>query len=573
MDRRRATLLFAFVLAGCGGGGSSDSTAPPSGSVPPPVTPPPPAPAPAFAVTAFSPADGSTGAPRTVAPTVTFNAEVGSASVTPANARLLGPEGNAIACALSSVGGTLSVTPKVALPGGTHFTLELASAVSDTAGRTLVTSTRAGFDTVAQAWGAAAIEVGAMSSITAQTYPCAVALPSGNVMLVWHQGFAGADTIFASRHDARAGTWSTPAAIYSNPQAGALGPLSLAASPNDDVVLSWTVLSGGMWQAQVARHAASSDSWALWAPAESVPPYESAMGPVAVVDSQGRIALLTSTARALYAIHFDAALAQWSAPQRIDHPVTNGYLLSLRVAVDDADTIVAAWIQQDDNTFGRSVYVARYDSSARSWGTAQRAGTDAMQYMDMAIDGSGAITVVWATASTFSAGPMLWSSRCASASADWSPRVRLDADSTFGAGAPVVVGDMAGYVTAAWMQGGTPLVARYDPTSNRGWSAPVQITDTFMSGAPDIAMVADVAGNLTLTLTQSPNLPTAFRYSASEGRWLAGVVVGAVSSGVPVFANDPISVIDRAGDVTLAWYAWNRLSGVERYVVSVNRLD
>jgi hypothetical protein len=502
--------------------------------------------------------------------TAAFSAQIAADSITPVNVQLLGPEGNVMDCHLSAIGSSVQIIPNASLPGDTRFTLHLDSAIADATGRALGATALPSFRTAYQAWAASASDVGTLSSLTSQTRPWAVALPSGDVMVAWHSMLAGGDTVFASRYSTKMGSWSAPAAVYASTQFGALGPLSIAACPNDDVVLFWIEWISGYPQIEGARYTASSDTWNSLGTIQVVPAFNSVSGTTAVVDSHGNITVAAGTGDSLYAVRWDAASSTWSVPQRIDHPVAIGYLLSPRVTVDAFDVVVAAWIQEDDDP-GRSVYVARYDPAVGTWGAAQRAGTGAMQYMAMAVDSAGAITVAWATGVSLSSSPTLWSSRWLPGQQQWSAQVRLDSDSVFGVGAPALVADAAGYVTASWMQDGTPRAARY--ASGTGWSIPQQLSNRFTGGTTELVLVADIAGNLTLTLTEVQSQPMALRYSATDSQWQLAVPVGAPSAGTAVFANDPIAVVDRAGNVTLAWMGWNTVSGAATYVVSVNRLQ
>ncbi len=562
MDRRQAVSLFAFVLTGCGGGGGGGA------SPPPPPGPPTPSP---FGVSSTSPADGSAGAARTTAVTATFSADVAAAGITPANVQLLGPQGNVIPSDLSSAGSSVQVVPRSALPGDTRYTLRFAGALEDSTGRTLGAQVVSRFTTASQTWAASCMEVGTLPYFTGQTHPEVLALPSGGVMVAWHTRVSGADTVFFSHYTAETGVWSAPATIHVSQQlGGSMGPLSLAAYPGGDVVVFWSEGTGALVQG--ARYAVASGTWSSLGGIQVVPAFASATSPTVVVDSHENITLVVSTGNYVYATRFDVASGVWSMPERIDHPATNGYVLSLRVAVDASDVVVAAWIQEVDPA-GRAVYVARFDPVAGTWGAAQLAGTNVMQYMAMAVDAAGAITVAWATGASLLASPALWSSRWAPGQAQWSPQVRLDIESAMGVGAPAIAADPAGCVTVAWVQGGAPRAARFNPASNAGWSAPLLLGSQFIPGAPTLGLVADLVGNLTLTLTESQNQPMALRYSATSGQWQPGVPVGALSSGDPIFSNDPVAAVDGAGNVTLAWFAWNRLSGAEKYVVSVNRLQ
>lgn len=104
----------------------------------------------------------------------------------------------------------------------------------------------------------------------------------------------------------------------------------------------------------------------------------------------------------------------------------------------------------------------------------------------------------------------------------------------------------------------------------KGWDDKSYLQRYTPRRQPNLA--SDVAGNITIASVEQLNVATAWCFSASEQRWLAGMPLGRPTTGELVFANAPVLVAAASGDVTLAWYAWHRDNGVDRYVTAVNRL-
>ena len=83
-------------------------------------------------------------------------------------------------------------------------------------------------------------------------------------------------------------------------------------------------------------------------------------------------------------------------------------------------------------------------------------------------------------------------------------------------------------------------------------------------------MMADVAGNVALLYVES-KVPKAMRYEASEAKWSAPAALGSPAGTTPVFANDPVSVMDASGNLTTVWLASLDVAGMARLVVAASR--
>ena len=126
-------------------------------------------------------------------------------------------------------------------------------------------------------------------------------------------------------------------------------------------------------------------------------------------------------------------------------------------------------------------------------------------------------------------------------------------------------------MVAAWVQEGALHVARRSPGGAAPWGS-TEILPGPALASPDLALVADVAGNVTLAVTEEQNRVTARRYSATLGTWAPAVSVGAPAQGDAVLANDPVAVVDPSGNVTLGWFAWHRVGGADDFVLAANQL-
>ena len=569
MDRRQLAWLFAScVLAGCGGGGSGSATPSP---VPPPDAPPPPSPPPPppglapFEVTTFDPPDGIVD--RVTAFRALFSGPVDARSVDPSRNRLIGPLGHAITCRWAVSGSIVQATPLDTLPAATRVTFAIDSRIRDINGRLLGADASARVVTQAAAWVTRAIDVGSMPSHTAGTRPHLATWPLGDAMAAWSDAALHSPSIYAAQRDGRTGAWSAPQVVRASATAGARVQ-GLVASPNGDAMLFWTESPSGYVQLTGAMKQAGATTWQSPATVPAAPVDQDVLGSVCAVDAQGWVTVVTSATGGLFASRRDPADGRWSDPTRIDASPVPPYTLALNSASGLAGEVVAAWIQDGGN--GRDIFVTRYDPTAGSWQTPERAGGGAGQYMTMGVDQLGNITLAWVSPSTIMVPPMMFATRGSVSQLGWTVRARLDQDSLFGAGAPSLAVDAAGFATVAWLQEGTPRAARFDPRGDAGWGTATQVDSTYVPGAEVPALVADAAGNVTLVIVEAQNQPTAFRYSATQDRWGLDAAIGTPALGSAVFANQPAVAIDAGGNAIAAWFAWNDVAGVSNYVVSIN---
>ncbi len=523
------------------------------------------------------PADGAVGVARAISFSGTFSAEPAPSTITSATVQLTGPVGNTLPTTLTLNGATAKLNAIAgAVPGGTTYTVKLAPSITDMQGRTLVAPYSRTFTTTAQSWNPTAADFGSLPHFTGGTFPTVAVDAAGNVFAAWSIRVTGVDTLFVARRDAQTGAWSTPLSLRTaqEPTFGIIYPPNVVTGPAGHVYLSWMERNFGTTTVQLARYTASTDSWGApvavnAAPSGSVDPN----GFVPVVDSRGNVTALAPTSDRVYATRLDSASGTWSLPLAIEKPVTNNFIFGARLIVDGSDNVIAAWVQQEDTVGARGIFSARYDVASGTWAPAQRVmlGQPAISahVLSMAADSGGGVTMAWSRDPGLAGSAMAEASRFDRVANAWTAPVRVDSNPT-GAFGPTVAVDAAGYSTVAWMQHDGIHSARLAPGSSQ-WSAPRQI----LVGSPRSdhvpAVTVDVAGNVSVIASQNQNpIVVAIHYSASDGQWRAPVGIGNPAVGDPVFALMPVTGIDRTGNVSAVWFAWNTVNGSPSYVVMSN---
>lgn len=558
--------IVACALAACGGGGGSAGPEP----LPPPPPPPPTA---AFALATTAPADGATGVDRGAAFTATFTTPVAASSVNFLTVRMTGPEGNAIGNTASTSGTELKLQPATALPGNTRYTVNLASAIADTSGRTLPTSYARSFTTAPQSWDASAKAVATLPNFTADTAPLIASDKAGNVTVAWHAGDMNSDALYATRFDAAAGAWSAPALVQAASSVSIV-PLSLVAAPNGNLYLLWFE-RGSATRARIALYDVAAGAWQASADAPGVPAGGTAEWLKLIADPAGNLTVLaramTPAGVAEYATRYDAASAAWGTPQAIGaFAAAANEPFGESLAVDGYGNVTAAWIATDG---ARALVAAHYDAAAGHWGAPQTLDssvlTQGQPFYSMSADALGLVTLAWAHDFGMAATPQARAARYDPLANAWSAPVRLDnaADST-GAYGPQVVTDAAGFATAVWRQQQGLWSSRYSP-ANASWSTPAQVAGS-TSMAHGFALGADIAGNVTLVSSDDQH-QMADQFLASTGQWQPRTDIGKPASGDGVFANPPVLDVAPSGSATAAWFAQDTVNGAPRYVVGVNR--
>jgi hypothetical protein len=567
---RRISILTscALLLAACGGGGGGTASSTPQ-PVPTPTQPDPaPTPAePAFALTASTPADGATAVDRNTTFGASFNRAVASASVTGSSARLLGPEGNAIPVALSVSGSDIGLAAPLGLPGNTTYRVELAASLADAKGNTLGNAVSRTFTTAAQSWQPTASELGSLTSSTANTAPMVQADRDGNVMVVWKHAPAGLDTIYASRLEAKTGTWSAPATVAVTDASGNFGAVSMTAGAKGDIYVTFTESHPGTQAVKMQRYDPGSGNWsalpAVTAPVNGVTAH-------LITDAAGNLTAIVNNF-GIYAYRFDTATQAWAAPVRLDSPDRPAtYAMNVTAAADGKGGLLVGWLQ--DTPDGRAVVVTRNDGA--NWSTPQELDHNVntlsaanFPIFSLAVNDSGNAIVSWTHNNGMVVGPTVMASIYQSASGTWSTATRLDqADPALGASNPQAVIDAAGVPTVLWWQNEGMFARRYSATTGT-WSAQQRAGD---AGDQFVAVV-DPAGNVMVVQEQDQAQSIhAIQYLLSDGQWHDSTI-SQPAAGSTVFVNTPVVTIDAGGTVTAAWFAWNNVGGMPRMPVSVNR--
>lgn len=574
-------LLLAAGLSACGGGGGGSSS-----------PPPPPAPPPAFALASAVPADAASGVARDAAITATFNAALDTASVTPANVTLTGPGNIAVPATLAVTGGsTVEVKPKAgALPADTTYTLSLAAAIKDGAGRTLPQAVTRSFSTAAAHWSATAGELAPYPRFILGLKPAVLTDAAGRTTAAWVvSDDVNASQLYAARLDAMNGTWSTPTLVATGGSHVSIQDVALAPGPGGDVFLTWDLYSSvdasGL-KFQFSRLSAGGGGWS--APVDIRTEAERGMVsgvPVTVGDAAGNLTLLYGSTFSLYATRLDARTNTWSDARAIEHPYGPNHVHGARAGADAQGNIVATWLQIDDDG-GDAIYAARYDAATAQWAAALRVSAIApravgtSQALELVVDDAGVATVAWSV-SVAGGGSTLWASRLDAQGRAWSPAVRLDRADPAAPTAerPLLVADRAGTVTAVWDQGilrgavwdSTLRSARWAPGA-ADWSA---YTTLAPASTPLVflhqTLRCDPAGNLLLfgdNATQS----LAMRYHATTGQWQPAVPFSTPASGTTTFMSTAGVGMDGAGNAVAVWLAQKQLATGLQSGMAFNRL-
>lgn len=328
-------------------------------------------------------------------------------------------------------------------------------------------------------------------------------------------------------------------------------------------MLFWIEVEAGQTRVRALRCPAGSDTWIDLGAIESLLPFSIYPSAVkAVVDTAGVVTFGILGTR-LYTLRHDPGTGSWSTPARLDVPTSSSYLQALQMATTPSNAVAIAWIQSEDPQ-GLGVYVAWHDSAAGGWSASERVSSSVMQHMSMSVDDANAIALAWSTGGSLAASSSVWTARWSPSQPQWTTPYRLDRSDIAGSDSPALVASPSGHVTAVWLLGSAMQASRFDPDSV-SWSKP-ELVGAIGTQKPNLA--SDVAGNITIASVEQLNVATAWRFSASEQRWLAGMPLGRPTTGELVFANATVLVAAASGDVTLAWYAWHRDDGVDRYVTA-----
>jgi hypothetical protein len=381
----------------------------------------------------------------------------------------------------------------------------------------------------------------------------------GNVMVVWMDRSSQTDTIYASRMDARTGTWSAAAPVAVADANGTFGALSMTTGAKGDVYVTWTESLPGTQAVRMQRYDPASGNWsALPAVTASVNGVSARL----ITDAAGNLTAIVNNF-GIYAVRFDTAAQAWTAPVRLDSPDRPAtYALNVTAAADGKGGLLVGWVQ--DTAEGRALVVTR--NGGGNWSTPQQIDSNVNMF-SLAVNDSGNAIISWAHNNGIAVGATVMASIYQPAVGTWSTAMRLDqADPALGASGPQAVIDAAGVPTVLWWQNEGMFARRYSLT-NGSWSTPQRAGDN----GDQFTVLVDAAGNVMVVqeqnLTQSIH---AVQYLLADGQWHDSTI-SQPSSGSPTFVNIAAATVDAGGTVTAAWYALNTVNGALRGAVSVNR--
>jgi hypothetical protein len=508
--------------------------------------------------------------------TATFSVPPDPASIDSAAVTLSGPQGNAIAVQTTLAGATLDVTPLAGrLPGDTPFTLAFAPTITDMSARSLSAPYAFRFTTAPQAWQPSGGEIAALPSFTGGTQPSIGVDKNGDVTAVWHYTASSTPTIKAARMNAATGTWSAPVTIHTGVLGGAIGASNVTVAPDGDAYYCFLEIAGGTPEIRMSRWRRSTGEWTASTVLNTVANDGwSPLGAVALADRNGRVTVLTSNSQQMFAIRFDPALEQWTAPRAIEHADLDDTVSSQTMVVDPLGNVTAAWVQRD---FEATVYAARYDAVADAWspavGVAPSALTGMFVPISLGVDDAGAVTMAWTRDNGIGLPTQIQAARLNPVTGQWTAPQRIDDNTTdpVGPHQPGIAVDAAGHATVAWMQSAGMQAVRRAPGGS--WSTPVPISSGGLDNWGNVPLVqADVAGNVAVAWLRDSRAVVA-RWRVRDGQWEPHVAIDAPATGLNVFSNQPALAIDPGGTINAVWFSWNDVAGAARYGVMANRYE
>ncbi len=494
-------IAVVLSLIGCGGGSAGNAQ---------------PAPSTLTVVDATPAAGAQTGADAR--PILNFSDALPAAGISP-GAVVLSDAIGTVDTMLGVNASELTVTPTQPLVWGSHYRLEVTTALMSGNGTALAAPYSISFDTRMPSWGTAAAASAAVPGVFNNRLKVGSA-SSGNVVAIWTRDAS----IVASDFNAVSQTWSNPTPIQGNLLH--FDSYDLAVNDQGDAVAVWgEVQVNGYAIIKAARYAASNARWGQ---------------PVQISRLNG-------------------PSSRYAQP---------------RVAIDHAGNIVAAWWQNDDSLATPiSVYAANFDAKSQVW-LAPRSLQDSSNSdipLALAIDATGNAIVAWAQASVRSGPHLTTVARYDAGAKAWGDAVTIQASARDTLGV-TVASDPSGNAMVAWLeQSGTgtaaQMIASYYPAAGKRWGTPVPLAEGDIS-LPTMAF--DRAGNAMLLSNQygpgKPSIIQCRRYAHASGTWSEGPNL--VN---PNYADlNVVLAIDPAGNAVIASFGH---VDVEHSVVRATRFS
>ncbi|MCA9668497.1 MAG: hypothetical protein KC503_23055, partial [Myxococcales bacterium] len=361
------------------------------------------------------------------------------------------------------IGATREDQPQIAIDAAGNALLvwiETSSIASD------VKAAR--FDAASATWSTPVrLDIGASS----ETEPrIAMVGSGGDAVVAWIETSSIATSVYAVRYSAQSNSWSARQRLDRGATDEA--QLRLAGSESGDAMAMWVEPGSITDELHAARFVGATQSWAQDVRIDSGTSGEDQ--PQLAMDAGGSALALwidkRSIADELHAARFDAALASWSTPVRVDSGVRDE--TSPRLAVNSSGNAVAIWIEL--GSIADDVRAARYDATSASWLASTRIDISSQDESEpqVVIDSSGNALALWIEGSSIST--TVRSSRYSASSQSWAQPVRVDVSSN-DESSPRLGIDAAGDATVIWLELGfisTDIeAARYDAVSGT-WSTP-----------------------------------------------------------------------------------------------------
>jgi len=294
-----------------------------------------------------------------------------------------------------------------------------------------------------------------------------------------------------------------------------------------------------------------------------------ASSPVMVADGSGNaIAVWVQSQEGQNGIsssRYSSVTQQWSAPVSL-HVAGAGDAFEPALVVDSAGNATAMWRQRNAPA-SAVIRARRFNAATGVWEEAVEVDT-AMLLSNpvLVVDRSNVVTAAWVRLDTDDGLAIVASSRFDGAG--WSAPVQVSSvDARGDTGAPALVVDAAGHVTAAWIEaladtGIDEPVSDYQISSSRhdgaGWSTPVRLDTPFDSRSVSFfpRLAADAAGNVTAIWIQTDLdswMVRAARYE--DGGWSDPVRID-LSGNAFAIDEDIRLAVDAQGNATAVWNEW-----------------
>lgn len=341
--------------------------------------------------------------------------------------------------------------------------------------------------------------------------------PAGDLFLTWSRvGFSngiGKDQV--SRYSAASATWSTPVEVRTAPSPGFPVPVS-------DALGNLTLLNSNGTSVFATRLNAGASTWSEPRAIEYPHPNNYVFPVRAVTDATGNIVAawmqVDDRGRAIYAARYDAALSEWATAQRVASTPMNGNE-PIAMGVDATGVVTLAWTRSAGVAGGDTVWASRLNAQGQAWSPPVRmdrtdpAAPDARNVM-LVVDSAGTATALWRQGN-------LRSARWSPGAAEWSAPDVVAPGGVPLESAGLMLGDTAGNIVVVGQLLDQKLMAtRYFATTGQ-WRSPVLIsappTGTSYFTYVPVASV-DGAGNVVVMWVAFNQMETTDQFVLSFNR-------------------------------------------------------